>query len=271
MDSRTAAHTLMQIAEFLELAGTDRYRSRAYRSAAKAVLDLATDDIRPLVASGELQKVKGIGPSTFSVLEELAETGRSSYLEKLSSEAPAGLLELLRVPGLGLSKIRQIHDALGIDSVDELERAANDGRLARLKGFGPRTAEKIARSIANLRAAGNAVVYPAAAMEAARLLTAIRTHPDVVRAEVAGSIRRRLEIARDVDIVAACEGDPREVATAFARSPGVRQVDGLGSASLTISFVDGARLDLFCVTPGAFAVAWWRATGAPAQIEDVVE
>lgn len=92
MDSRTAAHTLMQIAEFLELAGTDRYRSRAYRSAAKAVLDLATDDIRPLVASGELQKVKGIGPSTFSVLEELAETGRSSYLEKLSSEAPAGLL-----------------------------------------------------------------------------------------------------------------------------------------------------------------------------------
>ena len=271
MDSRTAAHTLMQIAEFLELAGTDRYRSRAYRSAAKAVLDLATDDIRPLVSSGELQKVRGIGPATFGVLKELAESGSSTYLERLSEDAPEGLLELLRVPGLGLSKIRQVHDALGIDSVDELERAANDGRLAALKGFGQRTAEKIARSIATLRTAGNAVIYPSAVIEAARLLTAVRTHPDVMRAEVAGSIRRRVEIARDVDIVAGCEGDPRDVAGAFARAPGVRAVSGEGTAHITITFVDRARLDLFCVPLESFAVAWWRATGAPAHMEDVLQ
>ena len=271
MDPRTAAHTLMQIAEFLELAGTDRYRSRAYRGAAKAVLSLTTDDIRPLVASGELERLRGIGPATFGVLKELATTGRSTYLEQLSENAPEGLLELLRVPGLGLSKIRQVHEALGIESVQDLEEAATDGRLARLKGFGPKTAEKIARGIAHLRATGNAVLYPHAMAEASRLLVAVRAHPDVRRAELAGSLRRRLELVRDVDIVADCAGDPRAVATSFAHAPGVREVVGVGEPHVAITFVDGTRLDLYCVTSDEFAVSLWRATGSQAHLDDVAE
>ena len=271
MDPRTAAHTLMQIAEFLELAGTDRYRSRAYRSAAKAVLSLTTDDIRPLVTTGELERLRGIGPATFGVLKELASTGSSSYLERLSENAPEGLLEMLRVPGLGLSKIRQVHEALGIESVHELEEAANDGRLAKLKGFGPKTAEKIARGIAHLRVTGNAVLFPHAMAEAQRLLAAVRAHPGVRRAELAGSLRRRMELARDVDIVAESAGDPRAVAMSFARAPGVRDVVGAGEQQVAITFVDGTRLDLYCVTADAFAVALWRATGSQPHLDDVVE
>lgn len=269
MDPRTAAHTLVQIAEFLELAGTDRYRSRAYRSAAKAVASLATDDIRPLIVSGELERLRGIGPATFGVLKELADTGSSSYLERLSDDAPEGLLEMLRVPGLGLSKIRQVHDALGIQSVQELEAAAADGRLARVKGFGPKTAEKIARGIAHLRETGHAVLYPHAMAEAHTLLRAVRAHPGVRQAEMAGSLRRRLELVRDVDIVADCSEDPRAVAGSFARAPGVREVVGAGEAHVAVLFVDGTRLDLYCVTAERFAVALWRATGSPAHVDDV--
>jgi DNA polymerase (family 10) len=271
MDPRTAAHTLTQIADFLELNGTDRYRSRAYRTAARAVLSLATDDIRPLVRSGELQRLRGIGPATFSVLEELATTGHSGYLERLSENAPEGLLEMLRVPGLGLSKIRQLQEELGIGTLQELEAASHDGRLAKLKGFGPRTAEKIGRGIAHLRTTGNAVLYPHAIVEAARFLAAVRAHPEVGRADLAGSLRRRVELARDVDVVAECTGDPAAVAASFARAPGVRQAVGAGQGHVGITYVDGASLDLFCVTPNAYAVALWRATGSEAHVTDVSE
>ena len=270
MDPRTAAHALTQIAEFLELNGSDRYRSRAYRTAARAVLSLATDDIRPLVQSGELERLKGIGSATFGVLRELATTGASTYLERLSENAPEGMLEMLRVPGLGLSKIRQLHDALGITSVQELEEAARDGRLATVKGFGPKTADKIARGIAHLRATGHAVLYPHAMAEAARLLVAVRSHPSVRRAELAGSLRRRMELARDVDIVAECTVDPQTVTASFAHAPGVRNAVGAGSEHVAITFIDGARLDLFCATTERFAVARWRATGSEAHVSDVV-
>ncbi len=269
MDPRSAAHTLAQIADFLELNGTDRYRSRAYRTAARAVLSLTTDDIGPLVRSGELQRLRGIGPATFAVLEELATSGRSGYLKRLSENAPEGLLEMLRVPGLGLSKIRQLQEELGIATLQELEDASHDGRLAKLKGFGPRTAEKIGRGIAHLRATGNAVLYPHAIVEAARFLAAVRAHPEVLRAELAGSLRRRVELARDVDLVAECTGDPASVAASFARVPGVRQAVGAGRSHVAITYVDGANLDLFCTTPDAFAVALWRATGSEAHIADV--
>jgi DNA polymerase (family 10) len=270
MDPRTAAHALTQIAEFLELNGSDRYRSRAYRTAARAVLSLTTDDIRPLVASGELERLKGIGPATFGVLKELAATGSSSYLERLSESAPEGMLEMLRVPGLGLSKITQLHDALGISSVQELEEAARDGRLAAVKGFGPRTAEKIARGIAHLRQTGHAVLYPHAMAEAARLLLAVRSHPGVRRADLAGSLRRRVEVARDVDIVAECTSDPQAVAASFAHAPGVREAVGAGSAHAGLVFVDGTQLDLFCAAPETFTVALWRATGSVQHIADFV-
>ena len=269
MDPRTAAHALTQIAEFLELNGGDRYRSRAYRTAARAVLTLTTDDITPLVRSGELQRMKGIGPATFGVLQELADTGHSSYLERLSEDAPEGLLEMMRVPGLGLSKIRQLHESLGIASVQELEDAALNGRLATVKGFGPKTAERIVRGIQHLRTTGQAVLYPHAIAEAGRLLAAVRAHPDVRRAEVAGSLRRRLEVARDVDIVAECAGDPGRVSASFAHAPGVREAVGAGEPHVRITFVDGARLDLFCTTPSTFAVALWRATGSAAHLTDV--
>jgi len=269
MDSRTAAHVLAQIGGLLELHGEDRFKSRAYHVAARAVLGTDADDITPLYKSGELRKLPGVGAATFSVLRELVETGDSSYFERLRENTPEGLLEMLRVPGMGTAKIRLIHEGLGVDTLQQLEEAARDGRLAKLPRFGPKTAEKILRGIGFLKETGALLLFPHAFAEAQRVLAGVRRHPDVVRAEIAGSVRRRREVIADIDIVAACSADPATVATSFAHAPGVRSVVGAGQASVAIRYVDGTRLDLHCVEPAVFAVALWRGTGSVSHIDEL--
>ena len=110
MDPRTAAHVLGQIAAHLELRGESTFKSRAYEQAATALLALDTDDLAPLYRSGELARTRGLGPATLSVVRDLIETGESAYLEQLRATTPSGLLDLLRVPGLGTAKIHKLHD-----------------------------------------------------------------------------------------------------------------------------------------------------------------
>jgi DNA polymerase (family 10) len=270
MDSRTAAHVLTRIAQLLELQGENRFKARAYATAGKAVLALNVEDIRPLLTSGRLAATPGVGPATLTALQELAEHGSASYLEQLEEDTPEGLLEMLRIPGLGTSKIHAIHAGLGIDTVEELERAARDGRLSALKGFGEKTADKLRRGIAFLRANETHVLFPRARAEAERFLETVRAHPDVERAEVAGSVRRRRETIRDVDVVASCRDNPARVGAHFAHAPGVRDVVGLGTAKLSIRFVDGTLLDLLCVRPAQWTLAFWRATGSVEHVREVV-
>lgn len=268
MDSRTAAHVLSEIAALLELRAENQFKSRAYRGAAKAVLALETDDITPLLRSGALAKIKGIGASTLAVLTDLVESGESRYLEELRLDLPDGILELMRVPGLGPEKIERLHEALGIATLDDLEAAARDGRLATVKGFGEKTAERMPEAIAIARRSGTLALYPRAYAEAARLLSTVRRHPDVLQAEIAGSVRRRSEVIRNIDIVAAVNGNPAGVAASFARVPGVvdaKVVDG----SAAIRYVDGTLLDLHCVSESTYAVALWRATGSEAHIRQM--
>ena len=270
MDPRTAAHVLTQIAAFLELRGESRFKSRAYEQAARALVALDTDDLGALDRAGTLAGTHGLGPATLSVVRDLIETGESRYLEQLRADLPAGLLDLLTVPGLAIAKIHLLHETLGVDSVEALEAAARDGRLATLKGFGPKTAAKILRGIELFRASGSLSLYPRAAEQARRLVAVVRAHPDVITAEVAGSVHRHGETIGDVDIVAACNGDPLFVAAAFARAPGVRQVARGDTASPSVTFMDGARLDLFCVPEREFVVALWRATGSSAHVRTVL-
>ena len=270
MDPRTVALTLSQIADFLELKGENRFKSAAYRNAARAMLVVQTDDLAPLVASGALAELKGIGPATLSTIRELVERGESRYLEQLRSETPEGLLEMLRVRGLGTAKIRKIHEGLGVSSLAELEAVASDGRLATLPRFGAGTAAKILKGIAYLRENSACMLYPRALAESERMLGMVLAHPAVEGAMVAGSLRRRNEIVRDIDVVASCGDAPVQVAAALASAPGVRGAEERGGGAATIHFVDGSVLDLHCVTPEQFAVAQWRATGSASHERDLV-
>src|SRR5262249_35230742 len=130
MDSRTAAHVLSRIAAYLQLKGESSFKARAYAGAAREIRALAVEDLGPLYRTGELGKIRGLGPATLSVIGDLVDTGASRYLEQLESAMPKGLVEMLTIPGLRAPRIRQIHESLGIETVEELEAAAVDGRLA---------------------------------------------------------------------------------------------------------------------------------------------
>jgi DNA polymerase (family 10) len=270
MDSRTAAHVLSQIGALLEAKGEQKFKARAYAGAARSLIALDTDDLGPLLRSGELADTPGIGPATLSVVRELVETGESSYLNQLREGFPEGLLELLRVPGLTAAKIQLIHTELGVQTVEDLERVAQNGQLAGLPRFGAKTADRVLKGIEILRRNAHLERFPAAVIEAHMLLANVVKHPDVTRAEVAGSIRRHNEIVADIDIVAECSVDPVKVAESFARSPGVsesKMQDNPGSVH--IRFVDGTHLDMYCVDPADYPVALWRATGTAAHVEEM--
>ena len=233
MDKRAAAHVLESIASLLELKGENPFKVRAFSTAAQ-VLESFTGDLPQALDSGALAEMKGIGPATLEVIRETALTGRSSLLESLQREIPAGLVEMRRVPGLGVTKIRTVHERLGISTLAELEAAARDGRLAALPRFGEKTAEKVLRGIAFVRRASGFLLSHDAARAADEARRALAALPGVARVEVAGSVRRRAEVVRDVDLVAVCDGSVPEV----------------------------AGVDVRCTSADRFGHAWVRATGS---------
>jgi len=270
MDSRSAAHVLNQIGALLQAKGEQRFKARAYAGAARALIALDTDDLGPLLKSGELADTPGIGPATLSVVRDLVETGESRYLNQLSEGMPEGMLDLMEVPGLTPARIQLIHDTLGVENLDDLERVAREGQLAELPKFGKKTAEKILRGIEIVRRDAHLQRFPAAIVEAAMILANVVKHPDVTHAEIAGSVRRHNELVSDIDMVAECSADPAKVAASFARSPGVREATTKEDpGSVHLRFVDGTHLDMHCVNKADYPVALWRATGSSLHVEEM--
>lgn len=261
MDSRTAAHVLTTIGDLLELSRAPRYRARAFQKAARAVLALNADDLLPLVKSGELKNTPGVGPATVGIIQDLIETGESSYLNKLTEDTPSGLVEMARVPGLGMSKVSLIHSELGVENLEQLEEAARDGRLAKLPKFGPKTAERVLEGIQFARDSGKRKLYHRGLAMAVVLCDHVSKHPDVVEAFIAGEVRRHSETIGDIDVVAVCSADPVEVAKSFANTRAVKEVIQKGT-KVSIRYIDETRMNLWCTAPEDTAVTLWRATGS---------
>lgn len=268
MDSRTAAHILNQIGSLLELTGSPRFKARAFQRAARSVLALGADDLTPLLKSGELAKTPNVGPATLSVIRELIENGESSYLERLTGETPRGLVQMARVPGLGIAKVRLIHSELGVENLEQLEQAARDGRLAKLPRFGAKTAERVLAGISFTRDSGRKSLYHRALAQAFIMRQGVARHPDVSEAIIAGTVRRHHETIGDIDVVAVCTADPAEVAQSFSRAPAVKQVVENGDR-ISILYIDDTRLDLWCTRPENAAVTLWRATGSAEHIAEL--
>jgi len=231
--SAAAAHVLESIASLLELKGENPFKVRAFTTAAQLV-EGYPGDLAEALDSGALAATKGIGPATLEVIREVALAGRSSMLEALEREVPPGLLEMRRIPGLGVTKIRTVHERLGVTTIAELEAAARDGRLAALPRFGEKTAQKVLRGIAFVRRASAFRLSHEAAREAEELRSALAATRGIARAELAGSVRRRSEVVRDIDLVA------------------------VGAAAAA----PGEGVDVYCVGAEHFGHAWVRATGS---------
>lgn len=270
MNCRDAAHALAQVAVLLELHDGDKTVVKAMQGAARTVATLHDADLAGALQR-ELAVPEIVAPEALAVLRDLAESNSSALLEQLQEETPEGLMEMLRVPGLGPARIRSIHEHLDVDTLLELEQAASDGRLAALPKFGTKTAEKVLKGIADLRATGAHVLWQHARAEAERVRETMRVHPDVLQIEIAGSIRRCTEIVRDVDLVAAVRGSPSVVAASLSQQRGVKEVLGGGGRTLSLRLENGVRVDLACVRPEQFALALWRATGSAAHVLQVME
>ena len=274
MDSRTAAHFLTQIGALLEIGGGPRFNARAYRNAARAILALGADNLGPLIASGELRATPGIGQATLSVVEELLESGESSYLRRLIEATPLGLIEMARVPGLSPAKVHLIHGSLGIETIGELEQAALDGRLAKLPRFGAKTAVRVLKGIEFVRGSGGRSLYHRGLEQAVAMRNSVLAHPDVSTAVIAGSARRHCETIGEVRVVAVCRGDPAEVAHSFGNAMPVKESSTTvlpGEATISIRYVDEARLRLTCVSQENAGIAVWRATGSAVHVTQMRE
>ena len=260
-DQKTIAQVLEQIAAFLELQGENPFRVRAFRSAAKAVAALS-GSVADALADGSLAAAKGVGPATLAIVQEVAASGRSSLLEELRGQVPAGLVEMLQISGLGVAKIRQIHETLGIDSLPELEAAARDGRLARLPRFGQKTAENILKGIAFLRAASGYRLAHHAADEATGLRDALAALPGVTTAIITGDVRRRLEVVRGLSVVLVADVAPEEIYRRIGALPGVQEFSGQDERRVTLRVSGGAEAQVVVTTPRNVGGVLVQATGS---------
>jgi DNA polymerase (family X) len=265
MDKKAVADVLEQIAAFLELKGENPFRIRAFRTASRAIASFG-GDLRQGLEDGSLAAAKGVGPATLQIAAELINTGRAGILEELREQIPPGLVEMLSIAGLGVAKIRQMHDVLGIDSLPELEAAALDGRLAKLPRFGPKTSENILKSISFLRQAGAYRLSHHAADEAEGLRAALAKLPGVTAAYTAGDVRRRAEVVRDLVMVLVADVAPGDLFRRLSQHPGVQEFAGQDERRLTLRFAGGASAQVIVTTPVNVGAVLVQATGSEAHV-----
>ncbi len=268
MDKKAVAQVLEQIAAFMELKGENPFRIRAFRTAARTINGLP-GDLRNALEDGSLASTKGIGPATLQIVTELATTGRASLLEDLREQVPAGLVEMLAISGLGVAKIRQIHEVLDIDSLPELEAAALNGRLAKLPRFGQKTSENILKGIAFLRQASAFRLSHHALEEAQGLKKALERLPGVSQAWVAGEVRRRSEVVSDLVLVLVADVPPAELFERLSRLPGIHEFAGQDERRITLRFAGGASAQIVVTTPMNAGTVLVQATGSDAHLEEL--
>ncbi len=232
MTKDDVADALDEIGTLLELKGENAFRCNAYHNGARTVRQLE-GDLRELVDQNRLEGVRGIGEALREKISTLVRTGELPYLETLRSEVPAGLVEMLRLPGLGAKKVKALHDGLGIDTIAKLKAACESGAVAELKGFGAKMQQKLLEGIQFLGQVGNRVRLDLALPLGEGLLEHLRKLPGVVRAELCGSIRRRRETAADIDILIS-SSTPQPIMDAFVQLPEVIQVVAHGPTKSSV-------------------------------------
>jgi len=260
---------LSDMAEMLELSGANQFKVRAYENGARALMEFG-GDLDQAVATGALRKVPGIGDTIFSHAAELVRTGRIAYYDELRAKYPQGLSDCLRIPRLGAKKLRTLHEALGVDSLESLELACLDGRVSALKGFGPKSRDHILRGIAAVRAASGFFLYPAARARADRLVEALSATGLAACVATAGGVRRHSEVVAGIDLVAASER-PVDLALAFSTLPEVVEIAESAAPAPSVRFLDGLPATLAIAPPSAFPAALLHATGSASHLEALRE
>jgi DNA polymerase (family 10) len=263
LKNQEVANVFRYIASILEIKGENPFRIRAYERAALNIENL-TEDIATVAEKGELEKIPGIGKDLAGKIEEILTTGTCSHLEELKKEIPAGLVEMLAVPGLGPKTAKLFYDKLRITSIEELERMARDHKLHGLPGIKEKTEENILKGIELLRQGRERSTLGTILPLAYEIKERLKKLPEVKQISEAGSVRRKKETIRDIDILV-ISPDPRKVMEVFTTMPLVSDLLAKGPTKSSIRTKGGIQVDLRVVEPDSFGAALCYFTGSKAH------
>ena len=263
METSRIARILGEMGTLLEVRGENAFRVRAYQQVAQLLKSLP-DDLSEMIADGSLAATVGIGETMLSKITQLSTTGHLPSYDELKRSTPPGLIALLRVPGLGPKKIKQLHDTLQIESLADLRAACLSNQIAGMKGFGTKTEAKILEGIDFLESVGDRILVSTAQRLVTPVFNAVRAHPNVIRSEVCGSLRRRAETIGDLDILFSAD-DIAPVLETFIKLPDVAKVLAHGPSKASIRLLDGVQCDLRGVADEQYPFALHYFTGSKAH------
>ena len=258
MDNQDIARIFQEISALLEIKSANPFKIRAYRNAAETLSSIA-ERVSDMDVNA-LRAIPGIGKDLATRIRELSDSGTSAYHTELLQEYPASLLELLKLQGLGPKTVGLLHSSLGIKTIEELESAAQAGRLDELRGLGPKKQQLILRAIAERRRRSGRHLIADAHAAATAVIDHLRATCPGGRFHAVGSVRRGCDTCGDVDILAV--GIDHAVHDSFVNFSGVDRVLGHGETKSSILLRDGVQVDLRLVPAGSEGAALQYFTGS---------
>lgn len=265
MNSAEIIDHLETFTTLLELHDANPFKIRAYQNGIRA-LEAQPETVIDLLESGRLSEIKGIGKGLIAHIQALHQGQPDAEFAELMARTPPGLLELLRIPGLGVKKVKAIYQTLGISSLGELEYACNENRLAAMKGFGAKSQANVLNGIEFLKARQGLFLYPLAAEKAEELRQALAQVAGIQRLEIAGSLRRRSEVVRDINLLASCAAaDGEAILRAFAGLPMVEALERQDHDAAVVRLNSGLIASLQLTDSAHFVSMLQRLTGSQAH------
>jgi len=267
MQNPDIARLFDEVADLLEIQDANPFRVRAYRNAARTIRDFP-EPLADLVRTGtkDLTDIPGIGDDLAEKITAIVTTGELPLRKQLASKLPAGLLDLLRIPGLGPKRVKLLYKKLKVKSAADLAAALDKGRIQRLKGFGPKMEEKIRAGLGQAQVGERRMLLNEAETQATAVLAYLEAGGGIEQIEVAGSYRRRRETIGDLDIVVTSEGkDSATVMNRFVAYGDVAEVISKGETRATVKLRGGLQVDLRAVEPDAYGAALLYFTGSKAH------
>ena len=260
MRNREVVKLIQQIGQLLELKGENPFRVRSYEKAAQNIASL-TEPIEKFVSDDKLETIPGIGEGIAKKITEYLETGKLKYYEDLKKDVPEGLLEILSVPGVGPKTAKTLYDVLRIKSLAHLEKAAKEHRLSELHRLGEKTEENILRGIQLLRKGGERILLSSALFLARPIMEELKKCPGVKDLNLAGSIRRKKETIKDIDILCTAKKSGA-VMSKFVGLTQVKEILAQGETKSSIILDEDIQVDLRVIKPESYGAALMYFTGS---------
>ena len=265
MQNPDIARVFDEVADLLEIQDANPFRVRAYRNAARTIRDFP-EPVADLVRAGtkDLTEIPGIGEDLAEKITEIVTTGELPLRKQLAAKLPAGLLDLLRIPGLGPKRVKLLHKKLKVKSAADLAAALDKGKIQKLKGFGPKMEEKMRAGLGAAQRAERRLLLHEVESQANALVAYLKAGGGIKQIEVAGSYRRRRETIGDLDVLVTCS-DSAKVMERFVGYGEVAEVVSKGETRSTVKLRGGLQVDLRAVEPAAYGAALQYFTGLKAH------